>query len=128
MIHQWQFDVLKRRANHGPDFCRKMSELNGDGLGITITHRMEGAVRANLKYAWECLRCGRAYRRQRRTIDPVRHRCGPCGGHLKELGAASSHPTQQAPRAPLSATLRARLTRLNRGVVPTFPAQLPLPF
>src|SRR6185295_5810023 len=27
MIHQWQFDVLKRRPNHGPDFRRKMSEL-----------------------------------------------------------------------------------------------------
>ena len=23
MIHQWQFDVLKRRPNHGPDFLEK---------------------------------------------------------------------------------------------------------
>jgi len=28
MIHQWQYDILKRRPNHGPDFLRKMTELN----------------------------------------------------------------------------------------------------
>ena len=38
MIHQWQFDILKRHANHGKDFHRKMKEMNEDGLGITIHH------------------------------------------------------------------------------------------
>jgi hypothetical protein len=46
MIHQWQFDVLKRRPNHGPDFCRKMRELNRSGLAITIRHRMDRPVQA----------------------------------------------------------------------------------
>lgn len=128
MIHQWQFDILKRRANHGPDFCRKMRELNRDGIGITITHRMDDAVRANLKFTWECLRCGRAYRRQRRTIDPARHRCGPCGGRLRELASPVTLPAPASPRKPLPANLRARLTRLNRGLVLSVQAQLSLPF
>src|SRR5205085_3191831 len=37
MIHQWQYDVLKRHPNHGPNFLRKMTEMNRDGsLAITI--------------------------------------------------------------------------------------------
>ena len=117
MIHQWQFDVLKRRANHGPDFCRKMHELNGDGLGITITHRMDGAVRANLKYTWQCLRCGRSYQRQRRSIDPRRHRCGACRGSLRELASLVQTLSPSGSDARLTATIRQRLTRLNRGVM-----------
>src|SRR5262249_24809235 len=39
MIHQWQYDILRRRPNHGTDFLRKMSEMNRDGkLAITIYH------------------------------------------------------------------------------------------
>jgi len=42
MIHQWQFDILKRRPNHGPDFLRKMTEMNRDGaLAITIYHSLQ---------------------------------------------------------------------------------------
>ena len=84
MIHQWQFDVLKRHANHGKDFHRKMKEMNRDGLGITIHHSMEDAVRALCKYTWCCKKCGRTYHRQRRTIRPRRHFCGRCGGVLRE--------------------------------------------
>lgn len=85
MIHQWQFDVLKRRPNHGPDFSRKMHVMNQDGLGITIRHDLADAVRSLIKYAWRCLRCGRRYERQRRTIRPGRHQCGACRGALKEI-------------------------------------------
>lgn len=86
MIHQWQFDLLRRRPNHGPDFCRKMTEMNHEGVGISIRHELQDAVRALTKYAWRCQRCGRAYERQRRTIRPGRHRCGACWGPLRELG------------------------------------------
>jgi len=84
MIHQWQFDILKRRPNHGPDFRRKMDEMNGAGLGITVRHALTESVRKRAKYAWQCLRCGRTYERQRRTIRPSRHRCGACRGALRE--------------------------------------------
>jgi len=85
MIHQWQFDVLKKRPNHGSDFREKMAAMNRDGLGITIRHDLDDAVRALAKYAWRCLRCGRVYERQRRTIRPRHHQCGVCRGQLREL-------------------------------------------
>lgn len=85
MIHQWQFDILKRHPTHGPDFHKKMEELNRDGLGITIRHDLTEAVRRWVKYAWRCLGCGRLYERQRRTIRPGHHRCGACHGKLREV-------------------------------------------
>ncbi|HET8579953.1 MAG TPA: SprT-like domain-containing protein [Nitrospiraceae bacterium] len=85
MIHQWQFDVLKRRPNHGPDFSRKMATMNPDGLEITVCHRFDEAVQAFAKHAWQCRRCGKVYERQKRTIRPSRHRCGTCQGTLREV-------------------------------------------
>ncbi|MFQ5932084.1 MAG: SprT-like domain-containing protein [Nitrospiraceae bacterium] len=84
MIHQWQFDVLKRCPDHGPDFRRKMELMNRDGLAITIRHTLDAEVEALAKYAWQCLRCGSLYHRQRRTIRSRRHRC-VCSGTLKEV-------------------------------------------
>jgi predicted SprT family Zn-dependent metalloprotease len=92
MIHQWQFDLLKRRPNHGRDFCRKMAEMNRQGLQITIHHSLEDAVQRLAKYAWRCVRCGRAYERQRRTIRPGHHRCGACEGPLQEVSTTPAHP------------------------------------
>ena len=89
MIHQWQYDILKRRPNHGPDFRRKMGEMNLVGLGITVRHDLTEAVRRLTRDAWQCLSCGRTYERQRRTIEPRRHRCGGCRGKLQELMAYS---------------------------------------
>jgi predicted SprT family Zn-dependent metalloprotease len=94
MIHQWQFDVLARRPNHGPDFRRKMDEMNRAGLGITVRHDLAEAVRKLARYAWRCLKCGQTYERQRRTIRPSRHRCGSCRGALGEVS-----PAQGAMRA-----------------------------
>ena len=89
MIHQWQYDILKRRPNHGPDFLRKMREMNRDGeLAITIYHALKQEVQALSRFAWRCGRCGRIYRRQRRTIQPRRHHCGSCRGALHELSSA----------------------------------------
>jgi predicted SprT family Zn-dependent metalloprotease len=86
MIHQWQFDVLKRRPNHGLDFLRKMTEMNRSGhVAVTTYHQLEKEVLALSRFAWRCKDCGRIYRRQRKTIEPRRHQCGQCRGALQEL-------------------------------------------
>ncbi|MFM8551376.1 MAG: SprT-like domain-containing protein [Nitrospiraceae bacterium] len=106
MIHLWQFDLLKRRPNHGQDFRRKMEEMNRAGLGITIRHDLTEAVRQLTRYAWQCLSCGRTYERQRRTSKPSRHRCGSCRGKLQELIAdGRSHETGNRPVEQLSLVL-----------------------
>ncbi len=92
MIHQWQYDILKRRPNHGLDFRRMMARMNQDGLGITIYHSMGKEVAALTKYAWRCQQCGSIYRRQRRTIQPRRHFCGACRGPLRELAVVHHEP------------------------------------
>jgi len=101
MIHQWQYDILKRRPNHGPDFLRKMREMNGDGaLAITVYHALKQEVQALSRFAWRCGRCGRIYRRQRRTIHPPRHHCGSCRGALHEVSSADlARPAPSATRA-----------------------------
>ncbi|MCP9461429.1 MAG: SprT-like domain-containing protein [Nitrospira sp.] len=86
MIHQWQFDVLKRRPNHGPDFLRKMTEMNRSGeVAVTIYHSLQPEVLSLARFAWRCRTCGRIYRRQRNTINPRLHHCGLCRGTLDEL-------------------------------------------
>jgi len=85
MIHQWQFDVRKRRPDHGQDFLEKMETMNRDGLKITIHHTLDAEVSAFMTYAWRCLECGQDYQRQRRTIRPKDHRCGACRGLLGEV-------------------------------------------
>jgi len=85
MIHQWQFDVRKRRPDHGEDFLEKMEAMNRDGLKITVHHTLDEQVSAFMTYAWRCLECGQDYQRQRRTIRPKDHRCGACRGPLGEV-------------------------------------------
>jgi predicted SprT family Zn-dependent metalloprotease len=86
MIHQWQFDVLKRRPDHGLEFLRKMTHMNRSGeVAVTTYHTLEKEVMALSKFAWRCRDCGKLYGRHRRTIEPKRHHCGACQGHLQEL-------------------------------------------
>jgi len=93
MIHQWQFDVLRRRPNHGLDFMRKMTEMNRSGeLAVTTYHALEKEVADLSRFAWRCRNCGRVYRRQRRTIQPARHHCGACRGALQELPLIGARP------------------------------------
>jgi predicted SprT family Zn-dependent metalloprotease len=88
MIHQWQFDVLKRRPDHGLAFLRKMRQINSSGeVAVTTYHSLEKEVIALSRFAWQCIKCGRLYRRQRKTIQPQRHHCGACRGTLQELTA-----------------------------------------
>jgi len=105
MIHQWQYDILKRRPNHGPDFLGKMREMNRDGaLAVTVYHALKKEVQALSRFAWRCGRCGRIYRRQRRTIQPRRHHCGSCRGSLYEVSAAElarPAPVDASPAKPL---------------------------
>lgn len=106
MIHQWQFDVLKRRPDHGLDFMRKMTEMNRSGLlGVTIYHALGKEVQALSRYAWRCQQCGRIYQRHRHSIQPRHHRCGQCQGPLRELALAQGNrknekvPMGEAPSA-----------------------------
>jgi predicted SprT family Zn-dependent metalloprotease len=86
MIHQWQFDVLKRRPDHGLDFLRKMTEMNRSGeVAVTTYHSLQKEVLALSRFAWRCKNCGQIYHRQRKTIEPRRHQCGSCRGSLQEL-------------------------------------------
>ena len=90
MIHQWEFDIRKRRPSHGPIFREMMDRMNAEGLGITIRHQLNANVQAWNRYAWQCMNCGMAYHRQRRTIVPSRHLCGRCRGSLKEVSMEQS--------------------------------------
>ena len=85
MIHQWQFDVKKCRPTHGREFRRLMEVMNGDGLGITVCHTLTTRAEELDKYAWRCVRCGRSYTRQRKTVSVKRHRCGECHGTLQRI-------------------------------------------
>ncbi len=86
MIHQWQFDVLKHRPDHGLEFLRKMTQINRSGeVAVTTYHSLEKEVIALSKFTWRCRDCGRLYRRHRRTIQPKHHHCGSCRGPLQEL-------------------------------------------
>lgn len=117
MIHQWQFDVLKRRPDHGLDFLRKMAQMNRTGtVAVTTYHTLEKEVMALAKFAWRCQDCGRLYRRHRRTIQPKRHHCGSCRGALQELIS----PTQLIEDRPTPYLTRA----LDSSIRSTRPAGL----
>jgi predicted SprT family Zn-dependent metalloprotease len=128
MIHQWQFDVLKRRPDHGLDFLRKTAEMNRSGeVAVTTYHSLEKEVLALSKFIWRCKNCGQIYRRQRKTIEPRRHQCGHCRGTLEEL-VSSAQSSEVRHTLPLtqtsgSASRSAELHRLGRG-----PEQLTLGF
>jgi predicted SprT family Zn-dependent metalloprotease len=101
MIHQWQYDILRRRPNHGADFLRKMTEINRDGaLAITVYHSLQQEVLALTQFSWRCRQCGRLYRRQRRTIQPLRHHCGVCRGSLEELSPSCEENRERSSSAP----------------------------
>ncbi len=85
MIHQWEFDIRKRRPSHGPTFREMMDRMNEEGLTITVRHQLNETVDALNRYAWQCIRCGMEYHRQRRTIVPSRHLCSRCRGGLVEV-------------------------------------------
>ncbi|OQW33066.1 MAG: hypothetical protein A4E19_06895 [Nitrospira sp. SG-bin1] len=116
MIHQWQFDVLKRRPDHGLEFLRKMTQMNRSGeVAVTTYHSLEKEVMALSKFAWRCRDCGHLYRRQRRTIQPKRHHCGACRGPLEELvSPAQLIEDRSSPSPPHAVDSSSRSDRPNR--------------
>ena len=98
MIHQWQYDVLKRRPNHGADFRRMMDRMNQDGLSITIYHSLARETEALSRYAWRCQQCGHIYRRQRRTSSPVVTSAalagGRCGNYPRQPSFVTRHSSE----------------------------------
>ena len=127
MIHQWQFDVLKRRPNHGLDFLRKMTEMNRSGeVAITTYHSLQKEVLALSRFAWRCQDCGRVYRRQRNTIEPTRHQCGACRGSLQALPPAATERRQPAVQRS-DESLRHGNSRFRRIATAAHPEQMTLP-
>ena len=56
MIHAWVDLVLHQRESHGPCFCAKMEEINGQETGLTITVRHRFPI-PRTPPAWQA-RCG----------------------------------------------------------------------
>ena len=120
MIHQWQFDVLKRRPDHGLEFLRKMTQMNRTGeVSVTTYHTLEQEVMALSKFAWRCQDCGRLYRRHRKTIQPNHHHCGSCQGQLQELVSPTQliedRPTPYPTHASAPSPRSTRPTTLGRA-------------
>ncbi|MDR4483299.1 MAG: SprT-like domain-containing protein [Nitrospirales bacterium] len=95
MIHQWQFDIRKHRPSHGAEFREMMHRMNAAGLGVTVRHQLNVAVHGHHRYTWQCLQCGMAYHRQRRTIIPTRHICSRCRGKLVEVKLGHTQKTHE---------------------------------
>jgi predicted SprT family Zn-dependent metalloprotease len=126
MIHQWQFDILKQRPDHGVAFLRKMTQINRSGeVAVTTYHSLEKEVIALSRFTWQCTNCGRLYRRQRRTILPQRHHCGACRGALREL--VSKPELHKDDRGPLIEPASDTMSLLGSPRTPTSsPEQLTL--
>ncbi len=109
MIHQWQHEILSQRPDHGPAFRAQMAAMRQSGLNVTVYHGHGAYVNALARYCWTCQRCATEYRRQRRTINPRRHRCGRCHGLLRRVDTEarpSPHPDlKPTPSAPHQLTL-----------------------
>ena len=68
------------------------AEFHDGTLAVTVYHALKMEVQALSRFAWRCGRCGRIYRRQRRTIQPRRHHCGSCRGALHEVSSTDFVP------------------------------------
>ncbi|KAL8844539.1 MAG: hypothetical protein Q9176_001050 [Flavoplaca citrina] len=70
---------------HGKEFktwAKKCSTAYAHrGVNVTTTHVYE----ISYKYIWECSKCGTAYKRHSKSIDPTRHSCGKCHEKLLQV-------------------------------------------
>ncbi|KAL9043040.1 MAG: hypothetical protein Q9180_000162 [Flavoplaca navasiana] len=73
---------------HGKEFktwAKKCSTAFAHrGVNVTTTHVYE----ISYKYIWECSKCGNAYKRHSKSIDPTRHSCGKCHEKLLQVQPA----------------------------------------
>lgn len=90
MIHQWQFQVLHKTPNHGTTFRQLMHQMNAAGLAVSVYHRYGAHTHRLIRFVWACQACGLQYPRQRKSIDPRRHRCGRCRGMLTQIDQDAS--------------------------------------
>lgn len=50
--------------------------------GVDVTTKHSYAI--DYKYIWECVDCGREYKRHSKSIDPAKHACGVCKARLMQ--------------------------------------------
>lgn len=64
---------------HGKEFkdwATRVMEVFG--VEVTTTHNYE----VEYRFAWECVACGKEYKRHSKSVDVERDRCGRCNGRL----------------------------------------------
>ncbi|KAI2602689.1 SprT-like family-domain-containing protein [Hypoxylon sp. NC1633] len=75
----------KPRMTHGVEFKAwgaRCDRAFGDrGIHVTTKH----SYKIDYKYIWECARCGAEVKRHSKSVDPVKSRCGICGGKLVQV-------------------------------------------
>lgn len=114
MIHQWQFQVLREMPNHGASFRQLMHHMNAANLAVRVYHRYAPQTNRPIRFVWACQNCGLRYPRQRRSINPRRHRCGRCHGILAQIDRAE--PDRQEDR----------ISRIDHSVLSHTQLALPL--
>ena len=76
MIHAWVDRVLKVNEIHGPNFQRKMKEINSlqDNFKISIKHSYP-ILRNDLKYKGVCQNCGEIFSYRKRMKNLACKKC-----------------------------------------------------
>ena len=70
---------------HGKEF-KAWGELVSNAFRhweIEVTTKHSYTI--NFKYVWECVSCGREYKRHSKSIDPARQRCAICYSELHQI-------------------------------------------
>ena len=76
MIHAWVDRILKIDETHGPNFLRKMNEINTKENNFQISVRHNFPVeRKELKYIGTCLKCGQNYIYRKRMKNIACKKC-----------------------------------------------------
>ena len=76
MIHAWVDRILKINEIHGPNFIKKMDEINSKQNFFEITIRHDFPVfRKALKYKGTCNHCGEKYLYRRRIRNIACKKC-----------------------------------------------------
>ena len=76
MIHAWVDRVLKINEIHGPNFYRKMDEINSKQSNFKISIRHDfPVIRRKLKYKGTCSRCGKTFLYRKRVKNIACKQC-----------------------------------------------------
>ncbi|KAI0836805.1 SprT-like family-domain-containing protein [Hypoxylon sp. FL0890] len=80
----------KPKTAHGPEFKAwgaRCGQLFKD-RGIVVTTKHNYVI--DYKYIWKCADCQCEVKRQSKSVDPVRQRCGRCRGNLIQVKPATT--------------------------------------